>query len=328
MNQTSARMLPLYPDIEPYTTHLIDMEVMPNGNCHQVYVEECGNPEGIPVVFLHGGPGSGCRPQHRCYFDPDLYRIILFDQRGCGRSTPLGELENNSSQFLVSDMETIRQHLNISKWLVFGGSWGATLGLLYAQQYPTNVMAMILRGVFLGREQDINWVYAEGGASKLFPEAWNNLVDDLPDSEQKYPLKAYFQLLTAPNEAVQLTAANKLDFWESTIVTLRDHEYSAEPEKGAGPLAHSRIQLQFALNKCFISDKPLLENIDGIRHIPTTIIHGRYDVVCPVKQSWELHKQWPESELNIVPMAGHAAGEPAIIDALVNATREFAKTLS
>jgi len=328
MNQTSARMLPLYPDIEPYTTHLIDMEVMPNGNCHQVYVEECGNPEGIPVVFLHGGPGSGCRPQHRCYFDPDLYRIILFDQRGCGRSMPLGELDNNSSQFLVTDMETIRQHLNISQWLIFGGSWGATLGLLYAQHYPANVTAMILRGVFLGREQDINWVYAEGGASKLFPEAWNKLVGDLPSSEQNHPLKAYFQQLTDPNEAVQLTAANKLDFWESTIVTLRDHEYAADPEKGAGPLAHSRIQLQFALNKCFISDKPLLENIDGIRHIPTKIIHGRYDVVCPVKQSWELHQQWPESELNIVPMAGHAAGEPAIIDALVTATREFAKTLS
>jgi proline iminopeptidase len=321
-------MFALYPDIEPYKTHIIDTEVMPNGNCHQVYVEECGNPTGIPVVFLHGGPGSGCRPQHRCYFDPELYRIILFDQRGCGRSTPLGELENNSSLHLVKDMETIRQQLNITQWLVFGGSWGATLGLLYAQQHPENVMAMILRGVFLGREQDINWVYAEGGASKLFPEAWHKLVKDLPDEDKQYPLNALFQQLTASNNASQIKAVTKLDFWESSIVTLRDHEYVADPEKGPGPLAHSRIQLHYALNECFISEKPLLDNIDVIRHIPTKIIHGRYDIVCPVKQSWELHQQWPEAELKIVPMAGHAAGEPAIINALVKATCEFAKQLS
>jgi proline iminopeptidase len=321
-------MFPLYADIEPYKTHLIDMEVMPNGNCHQVYVEECGNPTGIPVVFLHGGPGSGCRPQHRCYFDPELYRIILIDQRGCGRSTPLGELENNSSQYLVDDMETIRQQLNISQWLVFGGSWGATLGLLYAQQHPQNVTAMILRGVFLGREQDINWVYAEGGASKLFPEAWHNLVKDLPVQDKQYPLNAYFQQLTGSDKVRQIAAATTLDAWEATIVTLRDHDYQPDPSKGAGPLAHARIQLHFALKQCFIAENPLLDNIDVIRHIPTKIIHGRYDIVCPVKQSWELQQQWPEVELNIVPMAGHAAGEPAIISALVKATREFAQQLS
>ena len=321
-------MFPLYPDIEPYTTHIIDMEAMPNGTCHQVYVEECGNPAGIPVVFLHGGPGSGCRPQHRCYFDPELYRIILFDQRGCGRSTPLGELQNNSSLHLVKDMETIRQQLNITQWLVFGGSWGATLGLLYAQQHPENVMAMILRGVFLGREQDINWAYAEGGASRLFPEAWHELVKDLPAAEKKYPLNAYFQQLTGSDKTRQIAAATTLDAWESTIVTLRDHDYQPDPNKKAGPLAHARIQLHFALKQCFIADNPLLDNIDVIRHIPTKIIHGRYDVVCPVKQSWELHQQWPEAELNIVPMAGHAAGEPAIINALVTATREFAEQLS
>jgi len=321
-------MFPLYPDIEPYNTHLIDMEVMPNGNCHQVYVEECGNPTGIPVVFLHGGPGSGCRPQHRCYFDPDLYRIILFDQRGCGRSTPLGELENNSSQHLVDDMETIRQQLNISQWLVFGGSWGATLALLYAQQHPEKVLAMILRGVFLGREQDINWVYAEGGASKLFPEAWHQLVKDLPSSEQQTPLNAYFQRLTDDDKSIQMAAAMTLNAWEDTIVKLRDHEYEADPKEEPGPLAHSLVQLHYALKQCFIAETPLLNNIDVIRHIPTTIIHGRYDIVCPMQQSWELHQQWPEADLNIVSMAGHAAGEPAIVNALVSATREFAAQLS
>lgn len=225
MNQMSIIMFPLYPDIEPYQTHHIAMEPIASGSCHQVYVEECGNPTGIPVVFLHGGPGSGCRPQHRRYFDPKIYRIILFDQRGCGRSTPLGELENNSSQFLVHDMETIRQNLNISQWLIFGGSWGATLALLYAQQYPKNVTAMILRGVFLGREEDINWVYAEGGASKLFPDAWHELVKNLAPSEQKFPLKAYFQKLTEEEKPVQIETAKTLQAWESTIVKLRDHEY-------------------------------------------------------------------------------------------------------
>ncbi|OUR64396.1 prolyl aminopeptidase [Methylophaga sp. 42_25_T18] len=321
-------MLPLYPDIEPYKTHHLDMEPLKNGACHQVYVEECGNPTGIPVVFLHGGPGSGCRPQHRRYFAPELYRIILFDQRGCGRSTPSGELENNSIHFLIKDMETIRQQLNISRWLIFGGSWGATLALLYAQQQPEQVMAMILRGVFLGREQDINWVYAEGGASKLFPEAWNELVKNLPTSEQKHPLKAYFKALTDDDESLQLSAAMTLQAWESTIVMLRDHEYEPDPTDEPGPLAHSRIQLHYALNHCFIADAPLLDNIDIIRNIPTKIIHGRYDIVCPMQQSWELHQVWPEAELNIVPMAGHAAGEPALINALVIATRELASQLS
>ena len=321
-------MIPLYPEIEPYSVHHIDMEPLSNGLNHQVYVEECGNPDGIPVVFLHGGPGSGCRPSHRCYFDPDLYRIILFDQRGCGRSKPHGELENNSTEFLIADMEKIRQQLNIANWLIFGGSWGATLALAYAQQHPDKVLAMILRGVFLGRQQDIDWVYAEGGASKLFPDAWQKLVEDLPSSEQKHPLKAYHQLITNPDELHQMTAAKTLQAWESTIVTLRDHEYHTDESKEPGPLAHSRIQLHFAVNECFIKENPLLNNIDVIRDIPTIIIHGRYDIVCPIQQTWELHQAWPETELNIVPMAGHAAGEPALIHALITATRAMAENLA
>ncbi|OUR74450.1 prolyl aminopeptidase [Methylophaga sp. 41_12_T18] len=321
-------MLSLYPEIEPYATHNFKMEPLSNGNNHTVYVEECGNPTGIPVVFLHGGPGSGCRPQHRRYFDPEQYRIILFDQRGCGRSLPSGELENNSSEFLINDMETIRQTLNVEQWLIFGGSWGATLGLLYAQTYPERVSAMLLRGVFLGREQDINWVYAEGGASNLFPEAWHDLVKNLPTSEHKTPLKAYYEQLTHQDETRQIAAAMTLDAWESTIVTMRDHHYQAEPTDEVGPLAHSRIQLHYALNHCFIDASPILDNINRLRHIPCQIVQGRYDIVCPVQQSWQLHQAWPESKLNIVPLAGHAAGEAALIDALVNATDDFALDLS
>ena len=321
-------MIPLYPEIEPYSTHLIDMEALSNGLCHQVYVEECGNPDGIPVVFLHGGPGSGCRPSHRCYFDPDIYRIILFDQRGCGRSLPHGELENNTLDYLIADMETIRQTLNLEQWIIFGGSWGATLGLVYAQHHPQNVLAMILRGVFLGRQQDIDWVYAEGGASKLFPDAWQNLVEHLPKTEQKSPLNAYYQQLTGHDELHQMAAAKTLQAWESTIVTLRDHEYQHDKTRNPSPLAHSRIQLHYALNECFLSELPILDNIDTIRNIPTTIIHGRYDIVCPIQQTWELHQHWPEAELQIIPMAGHAAGEPALVNALISATRNMAKMLA
>ncbi len=320
-------MFSLYPDIEPYQTHQISMEALENGQHHQIYVEECGNPNGIPIIFLHGGPGSGCRSQHRRYFDPDNYRIILLDQRGCGRSLPHGELEHNSTHYLIADMEAIRQTLTIDRWLIFGGSWGATLALCYAQQYAENVLAMILRGVFLGRQQDIDWVYAEGGASKLFPDAWHNLVHHLPESDQQAPLNAYYQQLTSVNELHQMMAAKRLQTWEGTIVSMRDHDYKPDPSQDIGPLAHARIQLHFALNHCFIADNPILANIDKIRRIPTMIIHGRYDIVCPIQQSWQLSQAWPEAELSIIPMAGHAASEPALINALVKATRTMAKRL-
>ncbi|MFT7414170.1 MAG: proline iminopeptidase [Methylophagaceae bacterium] len=321
-------MTPLYPEIEPYNTHQLEMELLSNGLRHQVYVEECGNPNGIPVVFLHGGPGSGCRPSHRCYFDPDLYRIILFDQRGCGRSLPHGELDNNNTSFLIADMETIRQHLNIDRWVIFGGSWGSTLGLCYAQRHPEGVLAMLLRGIFLGRQQDIDWVYAEGGASRLFPDAWHQLVKNLPEADQSSPLKTYYQQLTASDQLHQMAAAKLLQAWEGTIVTLRDHEHQPDVMQEPSPLAHSRIQLHFALSECFIADMPILDNIDTIRAIPTTIIQGRYDIVCPTQQAWELQQAWPEAELDIIPMAGHAAGEPALISALIHATRDMAERLT
>ncbi|GAB4294376.1 MAG: prolyl aminopeptidase [Methylophaga sp.] len=321
-------MLTLYPEIEPYQTHVFHREQLSGGGQHQIYVEECGNPDGIPVVFLHGGPGSGCRPQHRRYFNPEKYRIVLFDQRGCGRSTPAGELENNSTAFLVEDMAFIRESLSIDKWMLFGGSWGATLALCYAREYPEHVLSMVLRGTFLGREQDINWVYAEGGASRLFPECWHQLVSDLPEAQRQYPLQAYFDKLTDDDTSVQLAAAQKLNAWEGTIVMLREHEFEPDPDPQPALLPHSRIQLHYALNHCFIDDHPILDSIAAIQSIPAIVIHGRYDLVCPLQQSWELKQAWPEIDLRIVPLAGHAAGEPGLIDALVAATDELAVRLS
>jgi proline iminopeptidase len=324
----SFAMLTLYPEIEPYQTHMLARETLSHGGCHQLYVEECGNPGGIPVVFLHGGPGSGCRPQHRSYFNPEKYRIILFDQRGCGRSLPSGELENNSTDYLVEDMEFIRSSLNIDRWVLFGGSWGATLALCYARSYPQQVVSMILRGTFLGRAEDIDWVYAEGGASRLFPEAWQRLVADLPETARQTPLQTYFDKLTSADEAVQLAAAQTLNAWEGTIVMMRDHDYEPDLAEEPGPLAHSRVQLHYALNHCFIDDAPILDSIDQLKTIPTTVIHGRYDLVCPLQQSWQLKQAWPEISLRVVPLAGHAAGEPGLIDALVSATDQLAEELA
>lgn len=320
-------MRTLYPDIEPFHSQLLSCEEMPDGRRHEVYFEQCGNPQGIPVIFLHGGPGSGCRPQHRCYFDPELYHVILFDQRGCGRSLPAGELEHNTTDYLIADMEAIRKLLDIDKWMLFGGSWGATLALAYARQHPQKVSNMVLRGTFLGRQQDINWVYAAGGASRVFAEAWHELVKDLPESEQNSPLAYFYQKLTHPDVSQQEIAANTLQNWEATIVMLRDQHYQPDAEQSPGPLAHSRIQLHYALNNCFLADQPLLESIESINHLPATIIHGRYDMVCPVQQSWEVYQRWPNAQFEVLPLAGHAASEPAIIDALVRTTDQLASKL-
>ncbi len=317
-------MRTLYPDIEPFHSQLLACEEMSDGRRHQVYIEQCGNPEGIPVIFLHGGPGSGCRPQHRCYFDPERYHIILFDQRGCGRSQPSGELENNTTDYLIADMEAIRKLLNIEKWMLFGGSWGATLALAYARQYSQHVSKMVLRGTFLGRQQDINWVYAAGGASRIFAEAWHALVKDVPESEQEKPLTYFYQQITHQNEQQQIMAANTLQSWEATIVMMRDQHYQPEAEASPGPLAHARIQLHYALNECFLAESPLLDSIKKINHIPATIIHGRYDMVCPMQQSWEVYQRWPKACFEVLPLAGHAASEPAIIDALVRTSDKLA----
>jgi len=332
-------MLSLYPAIEPFNhyhltvTNEAQTDVQKDDNStteHHIYIEQCGNPLGIPVVFLHGGPGSGCRPSHRCFFDPQLYHIILFDQRGCGRSRPYGSLAQNTTANIIQDMEAIRQQLAIKKWLVFGGSWGATLGLCYAYHFPEQVSGLILRGVFLAREQDIDWVYSNKGAAKIFPGAWNNLVHHLPLSQQDQPLSVIYQQLTDENTAVSSNIFNKIQHWEASLIywqeSLRFEDNSKEScsikENDKTPAI---IQLHYSLNQCFIAKEPLLKHIETIRHIPTKIIHGRFDMVCPVEQAWQLKEHWPEAELSIIEMAGHVANEPKIIDALIKATNNFAK---
>lgn len=328
-NKRAFVMLTLYPEIEPFRSQLLPREPLPDGRRHEIYIEQCGNPDGIPVLFLHGGPGSGCRPQHRSYFDPARYHIILFDQRGCGRSLPAGELTHNDMAHLINDMEAIRELLAIEKWQLFGGSWGATLALCYARQYPQRVLSMILRGTFLGRQQDIDWVYGSGGASNVFADAWQDFIKDVPAAQQQKPLAYYFQQLNDPDPEVQQQTANTLQQWEATIVMMRDTPvYEAPADASPGPLAHSRIQLLFALNQCFIDAQPILADLSMLTDIPTIIIHGRYDMVCPFQQSWLLKQQLPAAELRIVPLAGHAAGEPALIDALVKASDEMANRLA
>ncbi len=322
-------MLSLYPDIEPFnhyhlTVNCTDKKLTTE---HQIYVEQCGNPSGIPVIFLHGGPGSGCRPPHRSFFDPKRYHIILFDQRGCGRSRPLGELVDNTTADLIQDMEVIRKHIGIKEWLVFGGSWGATLALAYAHHFTERVSGLILRGVFLARQQDIDWVYSESGAAKIFPEAWHNLVNHLPFSKQVQPLLAIYQQLTSDNLQLSNTMFEKLQHWEASLVYWQkaiNIDETTQKTTQTNNKTPSIIQLYYSLNQCFIAKEPLLENIDNIRHIPTSIIQGRNDMVCPVEQAWQLKQHWPEVNLSIIDMAGHVASEPKIINALVKATNDFA----
>lgn len=317
-------MQTLYPEIEPFKTQLIARETLADGKQHQIYVEQCGNPDGIPVVFLHGGPGSGCGPQHRRYFDPTRYHIILFDQRGCGRSLPAGLLENNDTPHLIEDMQAIRKQLDIQKWLLFGGSWGATLALCYAKQHTRHVSGIILRGTFLGRQQDIDWVYAQGGASTFFSEAWHAFVEAVPDAEKARPLTYYFSQLNSPIAQQRRTAGQTLQSWEATIVKMRDSDDKVDDKQAPGPYEHALIQLHFALNHCFITDRPILENLTSLVDLPINIIHGRYDMVCRLEQSWQIKQQLPHANFSIVPLAGHAASEPGLIDALVDATNKFA----
>lgn len=324
----------LYPDIAPFNHFYLPVEFdVKSADNHELYVEQCGNPQGIPVIFLHGGPGSGCRAQHRCYFDPEIYHIILFDQRGCGRSKPLGKLLANSTMDLVNDIELIRETLNIHSWLVFGGSWGATLGLLYSKDHKERVLGLILRGVFLARNQDIDWVYSNNGAARLFPDSWSILVKALPLTKQAKPLAVIYQQLTSTDEQQSSQMFNNLQQWESTIVTVKQanaRQKIADEQPNSvvnmKQKAASIIQLHYSLNLCFIEQSPILENTDVLQGIPTTIIHGSYDMVCPIEQSWLLSKKLPQAKFNVIPLAGHAANEPAIIDALIAATISFSQS--
>lgn len=307
-------MRTLYEPIEPYRTFYL-----PVSGGHSLYVEEVGNPQGQPALFLHGGPGGGISPNHRRLFDPAHYRIILFDQRGSGKSKPHASLENNTTWDLVKDLETLRKHLDISQWLVFGGSWGSTLSLAYAQTHPQSVSALILRGIFLCRPEEIQWFYQEG-ASWIFPDLWEEFIRPVPPENRHSMMETYYQLLTSPDEAIRLEAAKAWSKWEGATCKLEpDAQVIDNFEEAHHALAMSRIECHYFMNQCWLEENQLLRNVDKIRHIPTWIIHGRYDVVCPVKNAWELHQAFQEATLQIIPDAGHAYDERGILNALLEA---------
>lgn len=309
----------LFPEVEPYNTFRLKVS-----DIHELHIEECGNPKGQPVVFLHGGPGAGFSPKHRRYFDPKHYRIILFDQRGSGKSTPHAELQQNTTWDLVADIEKIREHLEISKWLVFGGSWGSTLALAYAETHANSVTGLVLRGIFLCRKEEIHWFY-QNGASQVFPDFWEPYLNIIPESEREDMLAAYYKRLTGNNESEKKSAAHAWSVWEgSTAKLIPDPETIGHFGGDHIALSLARIEAHYFINGCWWrTDNQLIEDIHKIRHIPAVIVHGRYDMVCPYKNAWDLHKAWPEAKFDPIPVAGHAVDEAGIIDALIRATESF-----
>jgi len=310
-----------YDEIEPYDTGHIRVS-----DVHELYYEQCGTPNGKPVVFLHGGPGAGLIPDYRRFFDPAAYRVILFEQRGSGRSRPHASLDDNTTWHLVADIEKIREEFGIDQWLVFGGSWGSTLALAYAVTHPERVRGLVLRGIFLCRPKEIRWFYEEGlGASAIYPDNWEEYLSIIPEAERGDLIGAYYRRLTSDDESTRFEAAKAWATWEgSALKLLPDQKVIddfTEPDKA---IAVARIECHYFVNNCFFeTDNYLLEHLERIRHIPAVIVHGRYDVICPVMNAWDLHRAWPEAELNIIPDAGHAATERGIIDALVRATDGF-----
>ncbi len=312
-------MRSLYDPIEPYDAGMLKVSPV-----HTLYYEQSGNREGRPVVFLHGGPGGGTVPDYRRFFDPAHYRIVLFDQRGSGRSTPHASLEDNTTWHLVSDIEHLRAHLGIEGWMVFGGSWGSTLALAYAQTHPERVRQLVLRGIFLCRPKEIRWFYQEG-ASAIFPDVWEQYVRVIPEAERDDMLSAYHRRLTSDDEAVRLEAARAWSIWEgSTSKLFPDPALIDKFGEAQQALSLARIECHYFMHNAFFeTDNYLIENVGKIRHIPTVIAQGRYDVVCPMMSAWELHRAWPEADLRVIPDAGHSAAEPGIISALVDATDSF-----
>lgn len=312
----------LYPPIEPFATHRIAVD-----GIHTLYVEESGKPSGVPAVFLHGGPGAGCGPAHRRFFNPVRYRIVLFDQRGSGRSTPHAELRENTTRHLIEDMERIRQALGIGRWLVFGGSWGSTLALAYAQAHPERVSALVLRGIFLCRPEEVHWFYQEG-ASWVFPDWWQDFLDPIPENERHDLLSAYHRRLTGEDEIARMAAAKAWSIWEGRTATLLANEdvqnYFSDAHLA---LSLARIECHYFVNNAFLTPSQLLRRAHRIARIPGTIIQGRYDLICPMRSAWELHNAWPSAELTVIPDAGHSAFEPGIRRALVAATDNLAQGL-
>lgn len=303
----------LFPAIQPSRTWRF-----PVSDLHTLYLEESGNPEGVPVVFLHGGPGGSCEPGHRRFFNPEAYRIILLDQRGSGKSRPHASLEENTTWDLVADLEKIREFLEIDRWVVFGGSWGSTLALAYAQTHADKVLGLILRGIFLARDEDVNWFF-NGEAARIFPEAWEHFVEPIPVDERDDIIGAYYRRLTSSNEIVRMGAAKAWSIWEGSSVTLLPDknvvDHFSDPHIA---LSIARIECHYFRNRCFFKPNQLLEDMGKIRHLPGYIVHGRYDMVCPIDQAVLLKKRWPGVELKVIKDAGHAVTEHGISKALVN----------
>ena len=318
MSQTNT----LFENIEPYSTGYLEVDE------HKIYYEECGNPDGKPAVFLHGGPGGGGSIKVRGFFNPDLFRIIIFDQRGCGRSHPHACLNNNTTWDLVEDIEKLKEQLEIKKWLVFGGSWGSTLSLAYAQTYPNSVSELVLRGIFMLRDKELKWFYQDG-ASRIFPEAWEGFLKPIKEEHRHDLMDAYYKIFTGDDDQKKMEAAVAWSKWEGSVSTLSykpDMISSYSESKFA--LAFALIENHYFINRGFLESEDQLiasESIDRIRHIPAKIIQGRYDIVCPMETAWELSKNWPEAELIVAPSSGHSAFEKEITHELIKATEEFAQ---
>ncbi len=326
MIQIPRRVMPAaqrsyYPPIEPYRIGRLSVE-----HGHELYFEESGNPRGKPVVFLHGGPGSGTDAKQRRFFDPSVYRIVLFDKRGCGKTTPFSSIDHNSTWELVADIESLRGHLGINRWQVFGGSWGSALALAYAQTHPGRCSELVLRGIFLLRQWEIDWFYQDG-ASHLFPDAWEEFVAPIPESERDHLVAAYYRRLTSADPRIRSTAGRAWSVWEGRTSFLRPNAaYISKMRDDAFADAFARIECHYFMHGgWFDGERALLRNVDKIRSIPAVIVQGRYDVVCPVESAWALHKSWPEAELRIVEDAGHSANEPEIVHELIPATDLFGR---
>ncbi len=314
-------MKKLYPKIEPYNEFKLKVS-----NLHTIHIEESGNKNGKPIIFLHGGPGGGIEPIYRQYFDPNKWRIIIFDQRGCGKSTPHADITENTTWDLISDIEGIRNYLNITKWVVFGGSWGSTLALSYSISHPDRCKALILRGIFMIRKKEINWFYQEG-ASNIYPDAWENYIAPIPKNERNNLVLAYYKRLTSNNNSIRLEAAKAWSFWEaSTSKLIQSQDYLHHFDNPKVAEAFARIECHYFVNGGFFKNEDwIINNIKYIRHIPTVIIQGRYDIVCPMISAWELHKAFPEANFEIVQNAGHSMTEEGITNKLIKYSNLYLK---